>query len=293
MLPSRYLVFAGCVVLAIISIVGLAWSWHWIGPAVLFGLLSIVGITDLMQARRSIRRNYPVMAHFRFFLEGIGPEIRQYFIESDNEENPFSRQQRSIVYQRAKNVLDKRPFGTQMDVYADDYEWMNHSLAPTKLDSHDLRITIGPDRPQPYSASVFNISAMSFGSLSANAIRALNAGAKRGGFYHDTGEGSISQYHRENGGDLVWEIGSGYFGCRDDDGKFSEERFVANALDPQVKMIEIKLSQGAKPGQGGILPAAKVVAGDFRGAPCPDRRRLRVAGQAQRLLHPEGAAAIR
>jgi len=257
-LPSRYLVFVLCLVLAVVSFAGLAWSWSWLGPALLFGGLSVLGIADLLQTRRALRRNYPVMAHFRFFLEGIGPEIRQYFIESDNQENPFSRQQRSIVYQRAKNVLDKRPFGTQMDVYADDYEWMNHSLAPTKLDSHDLRITIGPNRAQPYSASVYNISAMSFGSLSANAIRALNAGAKRGGFYHDTGEGSISQYHRENGGDLVWEIGSGYFGCRDDAGLFSEEIFVSNALDPQVKMIEIKLSQGAKPGQGGILPAAKV-----------------------------------
>ena len=186
--------------------------------------------------------------------------MRQYFIESDLAEVPFSRQQRALVYQRAKRVNDVRPFGTLKDVYGVDYEWINHSMAPSAIESPDFRIIIGSSRAQPYSASVFNISAMSFGALSAAAIRALNAGAKHGGFYHDTGEGSISPYHREAGGDLVWEIGSGYFGCRNDDGSFSEERFVAAARDPQVKMIEVKLSQGAKPGHGGVLPAAKVSA---------------------------------
>jgi glutamate synthase domain-containing protein 2 len=187
--------------------------------------------------------------------------LRQYIVESDTEEVPFSHVQRSIVYQRAKNVLDKRPFGTELDVYATQYEWINHSLAPAQIDSHDFRITVGGRQcRQPYSASVFNISAMSFGALSANAIRALNEGARRGRFYHDTGEGSISIYHREPGGDLCWEIGSGYFGCRNPDGSFNEERFVENALSPQVKLIEIKLSQGAKPGHGGVLPAAKVSA---------------------------------
>ncbi len=258
MLSSRYWLFASCIVLALLSLIGLFWSWGFVGPAVVFGALAILGMVDVLQTRQALRRNYPILAHFRYFLESIGPEIRQYFIEADNEENPFSRNERAIVYQRAKNVLDKRPFGTQGNVYADDYEWINHSLAPVEIKSHDMRITIGASRAQPYSASVFNISAMSFGSLSANAIRALNAGAKRGNFYHDTGEGSISQYHREMGGDLVWEVASGYFGCRDDSGHFSEEKFIANACDPQVKMIEIKLSQGAKPGQGGILPAAKV-----------------------------------
>ena len=258
MLPSRYWAFAACILLALVSLVGILWSDAWIWPATVFGTLSLLGVADLVQKRQTLRRNYPVIAHLRYFLESIGPEIRQYFIEADNDERPFSRQQRSLVYQRAKNALDKRPFGTQLDLYADNYEWINHSLAPTDVISHDFRITIGEGRAQPYLASVFNISAMSFGALSANAIRALNEGARRGNFFQDTGEGSISQYHRENGGDLVWEIGSGYFGCRDQDGRFSEEKFVANARTAQVKMIEVKLSQGAKPGHGGVLPGVKV-----------------------------------
>jgi len=231
-------------------------AWYW-GVAI-SALLVLIGTWDLLQRRSTLRRNYPVLAHFRYGLESIGPEIRQYFVQSDLEDVPFSRQQRALVYQRSKNEVDTVPFGTLRSTYAVDYEWINHSLAPTTIGHHDFRVLIGPDRAQPYSASVFNISAMSFGSLSANAIRALNEGARRGGFHHDTGEGSISPYHREMGGDLVWEIGSGYFGCRDADGAFSEERFAANAKDDQVKMIEIKLSQGAKPGHGGVLPAAKV-----------------------------------
>ena len=233
-----------------------AWAW---GVAV-FGSFSMLGAWDLLQTRSTLRRNYPILAHFRYGLESIGPEMRQYFIESDTAEVPYSRQQRALIYQRAKAVNDTRPFGTQQDVYGSEYEWINHSMMPTEIPSADFRIRIGAQAEQPYDASVFNISAMSFGALSANAIRALNDGAKRGGFYHDTGEGSISPYHREHGGDLVWEIGSGYFGCRNDDGGFSEERFAANARDPQVKMIELKLSQGAKPGHGGVLPAAKVSA---------------------------------
>ncbi|APW41490.1 FMN-binding glutamate synthase family protein [Rhodoferax saidenbachensis] len=224
----------------------------------LFGALVATGVYDLRQTRRSILRNYPIIGHLRFAMEFIRPEIRQYFIESDNEANPFSRAQRSLVYQRAKGDPDKRPFGTQLDVHAEGYEWINHSVAPTHLNSHDFRITIGAGRPQPYSCSVFNISAMSFGALSANAIQALNAGAKRGGFAHDTGEGSISVHHRKHGGDLIWEVASGYFGCRNDDGSFNADKFAANARDPQVKMIELKLSQGAKPGHGGMLPGPKV-----------------------------------
>ncbi len=259
MIPKRYwawsasaLLAAACVALAILST-------RWLWPAAVFALLTLVGAWDYAQPKQSIRRNYPIIAHFRFFFELIRPEIRQYFVESDADETPFSRAQRSIVYQRAKNVLDKRPFGTQLDVYAPQYEWMNHSIAPTRIAGHDFRITIGDARcDKPYSASVFNISAMSFGSLSANAILALNAGARRGRFYHDTGEGSISIYHREHGGDLAWEIGSGYFGCRDAEGRFDESRFIENATAEQVRMIEIKLSQGAKPGHGGILPGAKV-----------------------------------
>jgi len=199
----------------------------------------------------------------RYLLEFIRPEIRQYFIESDREAAPFSRQQRSLVYQRAKGDSDKRPFGTQLEVQALGYEWINHSIAPTQLSGHDFRVDIGAAAngcTQPYAASVFNISAMSFGALSAHAVLALNGGAKKGGFAHDTGEGSISAHHRVHGGDLIWEIGSGYFGCRDEEGRFSEERFIANATQAQVKMIELKLSQGAKPGHGGVLPGPKVSA---------------------------------
>jgi glutamate synthase domain-containing protein 2 len=237
--------------------------WFFIG----LGLIAL-GVRDLRQTRHAILRNYPIIGHMRFFFEFIRPEVRQYFIESDTEAIPFSRQQRAMVYQRSKNEADKRPFGTQLNTYADGYEWINHSILPTSIASHDFRIVIGHG-PQAYSASVFNISAMSFGALSANAILALNKGAKAGGFMHDTGEGSISQYHRTHGGDLVWEIGSGYFGCRNADGTFSEEKFKENLANPQVKLIEIKLSQGAKPGHGGVLPGAKVTPeiGQARGVP--------------------------
>ncbi|HSR66184.1 MAG TPA: FMN-binding glutamate synthase family protein [Xanthomonadaceae bacterium] len=256
----RYLAYALSLLLAL-ACAAFAWvdpAWGWAAAA--FGALALLGTWDLLQTRSTLRRNYPLLAHFRYGLESIGPEIRQYFIERDTEEAPFSRQQRALVYQRAKQVMDVVPFGTEHDVYRGDYEWINHSLLPSDIASHDFRVRVGTLAPQPYDASVFNISAMSFGALSAAAIRALNAGARLGGFYHDTGEGSISPYHREHGGDLVWEIGSGYFGCRDDDGRFSEERFVGNARSPQVKMVEVKLSQGAKPGHGGVLPAAKVSA---------------------------------
>jgi glutamate synthase domain-containing protein 2 len=261
MLASRYWLYLLCI-LSAITTTALLFIFHemqWLYfPVIFFFVLSVVGTWDVLQSKQALRRNYPVLAHFRYALESIGPEIRQYFIESDTDELPFSRQQRAIVYQRSKNVVDKRPFGTQMNLYSDDYEWMNHSVMPSEIKGHDFRIQIGASRKQPYSASIFNISAMSFGALSANAIRALNKGAKLGGFYHDTGEGSISEYHREHGGDLVWEIGSGYFGCRNDNGTFNEEKFIANACHEQVKMIEIKLSQGAKPGHGGMLPGAKV-----------------------------------
>ncbi|OGB24991.1 MAG: glutamate synthase [Burkholderiales bacterium RIFCSPLOWO2_02_FULL_57_36] len=263
--PLRYLTFMIVATMFALSLVLalMGYSDWWL--AVISGALTAVGMADMMQTRRSILRNYPILAHFRFFFESIRPEIRQYFLEDETSANPFSRAQRSIVYQRAKQQLDKRAFGTQLDVYQTGYEWINHSIVPAKLESHDFRITVGATRAQPYSASVFNISAMSFGALSANAIRALNQGAQRGRFMHDTGEGSISRYHRPDdpndaGGDLMWEIGSGYFGCRNPDGSFSAERFTANATLPQVKMIEVKLSQGAKPGHGGVLPGAKVTA---------------------------------
>nr|WP_245704177.1 FMN-binding glutamate synthase family protein [Halomonas muralis] len=253
----RYGVYLFSLCGLVVSLLGLALDSDWGWAVAGFGLLAALGTYDLLQSRRTVSRNYPILAHFRYGLESIGPEIRQYFIQTDTEGWPFSREQRSVVYQRAKNTLDKKPFGSVHDMYAEGYEWLSPSLMPERIDSHDFRITIGRDRTKPYSASVFNISAMSFGSLSANAISALNGGARLGNFYHDTGEGSISPYHRQ-GGDLVWEIGSGYFGCRNEDGTFSEERFVAGATLEQVRMIEIKLSQGAKPGHGGILPGAKV-----------------------------------
>ena len=229
-----------------------------LGATLVLAALAALGWRDVTQTRHAILRNYPVIGHLRFLLEFIRPEIRQYFVESNHEQAPFSRQQRSLVYQRAKGEPDKRPFGTQLDVHAPGYEWLNHSMAPTKLDSHDFRVTVGQGLAQPYSASVFNISAMSFGALSAQAILALNAGARRGGFAHDTGEGSISVHHRVHGGDLVWQVASGYFGCRDEAGGFCPERFAAQAREPQVRMIVVKLSQGAKPGHGGVLPGSKV-----------------------------------
>lgn len=268
MVPVRYSFLVACFLgglLALFSMVGFGVGF--LAFLVFLGLVA-VGLHDLQQTRRAILRNYPVIGHLRFLLEFIRPEIRQYFIESDSEAAPFSRAQRSLVYRRAKGDQDNQPFGTHLDVSRQGYEWINHSMQPSQVASHDFRVWIGgtPETAslsrlpctQPYAASVFNISAMSFGALSANAILALNSGAKRGGFAHDTGEGSISAHHRTHGGDLIWEIGSGYFGCRNDDGSFSPERFEANARDPQVKMIELKLSQGAKPGHGGILPGSKV-----------------------------------
>ena len=224
-----------------------------------FAAIAALGIRDITQTKRAILRNYPISGHARYLMEEIRPKIRQYFFEGEKDGRPFPRDKRSLVYQRAKGQLDKRPFGTEFDVYEPRYEWMSHSMSPTHVANSNFRVLIGgPDCAQRYDASVLNISAMSFGSLSANAIRALNKGAKMGGFAHDTGEGGVSPHHRENGGDIIWEIGSGYFGCRNDDGSFSPENFVKTASLPQVKMIEIKLSQGAKPGHGGVLPAAKI-----------------------------------
>ena len=259
--PARYTAFALSIaglVLGVVAALLMPHAWAaWVATGV-FAALTATGVHDVRQQRHAILRNYPVIGHLRFLLEYIRPEMRQYFIESDTEASPFSRAQRSLVYQRAKGDPDNRPFGTQLNVSLAGYEWINHSMQPTRIGSHDFRITVGEGCAQPYSASVFNISAMSFGSLSANAIMALNLGARLGHFAHDTGEGSISRHHRVHGGDLIWEIGSGYFGCRDERGRFSEERFIENARDPQVKMVEIKLSQGAKPGHGGVLPGPKV-----------------------------------
>jgi len=261
-LLNRYAFFACCVLFTLLSLPWLgAHAWLW--PLTLIsGLLSLVGVNDLLQTRQAVRRNYPILGNIRYLVEAIRPEIRQYLLEADGDELPFSRAQRSLVYARAKNQGADKPFGTLSDVYRSGFEFIGHSMLPAAhCDPATFRVSVGgPQCTQPYSASVFNISAMSFGSLSANAIRALNQGARLGGFYHDTGEGSISPYHREHGGDLVWELGSGYFGCRDEQGRFDPQRFAEQAANPQVKMIEIKLSQGAKPGHGGILPRHKVTA---------------------------------
>lgn len=225
----------------------------------LTGPLLILGFRDFFQTKQTIKRNFPLVGNFRYLFEAIRPEINQYFVESNTDGVPFSREQRSLVYQRAKHSLDTLPFGTQKNVYEPGYEWINHSLVPTHISSDSLRILIGgKDTKHPYNASLLNISAMSYGSLSKNAVLALNGGAADGNFAHNTGEGGISPYHLKHQGDLIWQIGTGYFGCRTDDGKFSPEGFRDNASRPSVKMIEIKLSQGAKPGHGGILPAAKV-----------------------------------
>ncbi|MGP8122538.1 MAG: FMN-binding glutamate synthase family protein [Xanthobacteraceae bacterium] len=228
-------------------------------PLVVFGALTLLGLRDLMQKRHAVLRNYPISAHLRFLLEEIRPEMRQYFFESEKDGKPFSRDTRALVYQRAKMDLDKRPFGTQEEVYQEGYEWMHHSVAPKPVASEKFRLTIGgPQCTRPYSASIFNVSAMSFGALSPNAVRALNGAAKKGDFAQDTGEGGVSPYHREMGGDIIWEVGSGYFGCRTPDSNFDPDKFAALAGIDQIKMVELKISQGAKPGHGGVLPAAKV-----------------------------------
>ena len=241
-------------------IVGLVQVWQ---PSIwLFVIVApflIVGFIDFFQTKHSIRRLYPVIGHFRYFFESVRKEMQQYFVESDTNGMPVSREFRSLIYQRAKGDRDTRPFGTVFDVNRDGYEWINHSLAPKEVTDHDPRVRFGgPECTQPYEASPLNISAMSFGALSKNAILALNKGAKAGGFAHNTGEGGLSPYHLKYGGDIIWQIGTGYFGCRDEHGNFDQELFREKATLPVVKMIEIKLSQGAKPGHGGILPAVKL-----------------------------------
>jgi glutamate synthase domain-containing protein 2 len=253
---KQFIVFSIFVLLLILPL-GLA------NFKVLWSLLIVVpllalGLWDLIQIKHSVLRNFPVVGHFRYILEYIRPEINQYFVESNTDGAPFSREQRSVVYQRAKKQLDTLPFGTQNDLYEIGYEWLNHSLSPVHIDMKDLRVLVGgPQCQKPYSASILNVSAMSFGALSKNAVMALNEGAKMGNFAHNTGEGGISSYH-QHGGDLIWQIGTGYFGCRTEDGDFCPKQFAEKSKMDQVKMIEIKLSQGAKPGYGGILPAAKI-----------------------------------
>lgn len=258
-MKSKFILFS---ILVCVLVAGLSYFWPkclWIYAVVL--PIILVGIMDLLQTKHSLKHNFPVIGRMRWWAEWMRPKIYQYFIESDTDGAPYNRLSRTVIYQRSKKVNDTTPFGTQLNVYETGYEWLNHSIAPlphNKVD-HNPRVTVGgPDCKQPYSASIFNISAMSYGSLSKNAIMALNGGAKIGGFAHNTGEGGLSPYHLSPGGDVIWQIGTGYFGCRNTDGSFNYEAFAERAKLPNVKMIEIKLSQGAKPGHGGILPAAKV-----------------------------------
>ena len=245
------------VMLGAIATASYFWPSAWYGM-LLVGPIVLLGFADMLQTKQAIRRNFPVIGHARYLFEGIRPEIQQYFVENNIEGRPFSREERSLIYQRAKGAVDSLPFGTQRDVYETGYEWINHSMAPATPEEHEPRVWFGEGRcAKPYSASIFNVSAMSYGALSAKAIQALNRAAKEGGFAHNTGEGSISPSHLQ-GGDLIWQIGTGYFGCRDKQGRFDPVPFAERANRDEVKMIEVKISQGAKPGHGGILPAAKI-----------------------------------
>lgn len=249
----KFTIISICIIAFLIVVI----LWPLPGFILLAGLIVFLGFYDMFQKKHTILRNFPVIGHMRYLLEMIGPEIHQYFIESDTDGKPIDRNHRTYIYERAKQQDKTHPFGTELDVYNDHYKWMQHSIYPAKKLETPTRVIIGGSEcKQPYSASLFNISAMSYGALSKNAIEALNLGAKAGNFFHDTGEGGISKYHR-NGGDLVWEIGTAYFGCRTDKGNFDAEKFKEKANWEEVKMIEIKISQGAKPGHGGVLPAAK------------------------------------
>jgi len=256
MIARKQFIYYSIATPALILLLSLVWSavlWLLVPVFSLIGL----GIYDLQQRKHTLLRIYPVVAHLRYIFESFRPEIQQYFVESDTNGIPVSREFRSLVYQRAKGVRDTRPFGTLFDIYRDGYEWINHSLAPKPVGDQQPRIHFGHGK-KSYAASPLNISAMSFGALSSHAILALNKGAKIGGFAHNTGEGGLSPYHQQYGGDLIWQIGTGYFGCRNCDGGFDPGLFAENACKDGVKMIEIKLSQGAKPGHGGILPAVKL-----------------------------------
>ena len=256
---SARTIFGTLAAVSISLLAGLSYIW----PAAWFGMLLVgpivlLGLFDMLQKKQTIRRNFPVIGHARYMMETIRPEIQQYFIENDIGGRPFNREERSLIYQRAKGAVDTLPFGTQRDVYETGYEWINHSMAPVEPKEHEPRVWFGQGRcAKPYSASIFNVSAMSYGALSSAAIMALNRAAKEGGFAHNTGEGSISPAHLQ-GGDLVWQVGTGYFGCRTPDGHFDPVAFAERASQVEVKMIEVKISQGAKPGHGGILPAKKI-----------------------------------
>ena len=272
---------------AFVAVVNILFAFFWpqgLWSLALFLPLFFLGLHDVTQTKHAIRRNFPVIGNFRYIFEMIRPEINQYFIESNTDGTPINRENRSIVYQRAKKVTDTIPFGTQQDVYQNGYEFVPHSMRPTHLDPTKFRVLVGgKDCKLPYDASIFNISAMSYGSLSQNAILALNGGAKDGNFAHNTGEGGLSDWHSQNGGDLIWQIGTGYFGCRDEKGHFCAEKFVEKSHSPQVKMIEIKMSQGAKPGHGGILPKEKLT---------PEIARIRHVPLGFDVISPPGHSAF-
>lgn len=256
----RYSALIASAILALLFLwLTISVSGWWSIGLVIFAALALLGIYDLIQPWHSICRNYPILGRLRFLQESIRPEWHQYFIESDLDGRPFNRNQRSLVYQRAKNIEGFQPFGTERDVYSEEYEWSSHSMAPLARSKEHFRTTVGGDQcKRPYSCSLLNVSSMSFGAISPNAIMALNHGAKKANFAHWTGEGGFSPYHKKYGGDIVWQIGTGYFGCRHDDGTFHPDLFASQAVDEQVNMIELKISQGAKPGHGGVLPGAKV-----------------------------------
>jgi hypothetical protein len=276
-------ILSGLVLSAVLLLAGIVWpgvNWAW----VIIGPLIVLGIHDLIQNKHTLLKIYPVIGHFRYLFESVRQEMQQYFVESDLDGAPISREFRSLAYQRAKKTNDTRAFGTIFDVYRDGYEWVNHSVAPKECLPVDLRVTFGgPECTRPYEASPLNISAMSYGALSRNAVMALNRGAKLGNFAHNTGEGGISEWHLEYGGDLIWQIGTGYFGCRTPDGVFDPDLFAEQAAQDVVKMIEIKLSQGAKPGHGGLLPAAKLT---------EEIARIRMVPMGEDVLSPPGHSAF-
>lgn len=246
--------------LAISVVLTIYISWYWVILFTFCFVLFILGSIDMIQNRHTIKKTYPLVGRFRYLFEELRPKMYQYFIESDTDGKPIHRVDRSTIYQRSKKQLETIPFGTQLDLYDEGYEWMCHSVSPKAFETlaQDPRVTVGnKDCKQPYSASILNISAMSYGSLSSKAVESFNGGAKIGNFAHNTGEGGISPYHLKYGGDLIWQVGTGYFGCRDEEGNFNPELFAEKTKIPNVKMIELKISQGAKPGHGGILPASK------------------------------------
>lgn len=271
------LIVLGCLVVASLLAAAIG-SWGWLLLAGILLVLLAIALFDVVQRKHSILRNYPLIGHLRFLFEDIRPELQQYFVERNYDGRPYDRDTRSAIYQRAKGIKEEQPFGTERDVYETGYEYLVHSTAPVDPPEHEPRVRIGGrDCTQPYEMSLLNVSAMSFGAISANAILAMNAGARRGGFAHDTGEGGLSEYHLRPGGDLVWELGSGYFGARTENGDFDPEQFRAKAANAQVRMVSLKLSQGAKPGIGGVLPAAKVSA---------EIARVRGVPQGQKCISP-------